>query len=332
MTSEPATAPLDPPGARDRSGRRLALRLWGGSILFWGLLGIPFSWALWSVNEEQFRRGMIYYGWGVPVIGWTGAVLLPWWLWRRQEGGARAPEQVGIAVFLTSCALYLVGALALFQLAAFPPLEAFKVAIQGPLLGALFALAAGLRAASERQGSPDLGILRRHLPSVLTLLVLGVALPLAVLGLAHKQTAVERERGALLQEALEDGVRAGTPLPDLSSFGDFTFARVIDRATGTIRLGPDAGASLDSLELDHPGVIMTGRAGWFVSRTGEHRVVAHLPVALPDDPGVILLAVSPLADYAAPLWSTVAVVLALLLIAAGIVIPLARRLATLLDG
>src|SRR6478609_7978168 len=349
MTS-PATAPLDPRAARDQFGRRLALRLWFLSIAFWWILGVPFSWAWWLVNDLQLRWVLICYGWEVPVIGWTGAALVPWWLWRRlsarlERGDptaeatlARFPVTVGIAILTTSCIGYLLGAIQIAMITALPPLETFKVILQGPVFGALFAVSGALLTDAELQRlsnvmalplhSQRLGrTLRRQVAAVAITLVLTVALPLIMLGLAREQSALERERGALLLEALKDGVRNGTPIPDLSSFGENTVARVVDRATGMITLGPDAGASIDDLGLDQTGEIVTGRAGWLASRNVRHQVVAHLPIARPNDPGVILLAVSPLSDYGAPLWRAFALALAVLLGALLAAVPVARRLA-----
>src|SRR5688572_17818542 len=146
MTS-PATTPLDPRGARDRFGRRLALRLWFLSMAFWWALGIPFSWAWWLVNDFQLRWVLICYGWEVPVIGWSGAALLPWWLWRRlsarlEQGDptakaalARFPQTVGVAIFATSCVGYFLGAVQIHLITALPLLETFKIIVQGPVFG-----------------------------------------------------------------------------------------------------------------------------------------------------------------------------------------------------
>lgn len=346
----PATAPLDPRTARDQFGRRLAFRLWVLSIAFWWVLGIPFSTAWWLLNDLQLKWVFICYGWEVPVIGWTGAALVPWWLWRRlsarlERGDpsaevmlARFPRTVGTAIMVTSCAGYLLGAVQISLITALPPLETFKVVLQGPVFGALFGVAGGLLVDAEMQRLSNVmalplqsqrpgRTLRRQVALVAITLVITVALPLIMLGLAREQSALERERGALLLEALEDGVRNNIPLPDLSSFGEHTVARVVDRATGIIKLGPDTGRSVDDLGLDHTGEIMTGRAGWLASRHERHRVVAHLPLALANDPGVVLLAVSPLSDYGGPLWSATALALAVLLGALLAAVPVANRLA-----
>lgn len=345
-----SVTPAEARTARGQFGRRLALRLWFLSIAFWWVLGIPFSTAWWLLNDLQLKWVFICYGWEVPVIGWSGAVLVPWWIWTRLSARldrgdpgaeadlARVPATVGIAIFTTSCVGYLLGAIQISIITALPPLETFKVILQGPVLGALFAVSGALLADAELQRLSNVmalplhhqrvgRTLRRQVAAVAITLVLTVALPLIMLGLAREQSALERERGALLLEALKDGVRNGTPTPDLSSFGDETVARVVDRATGIIKVGPDAGASIDTLGLDHTGEIMTGRAGWLPSRNVRHQVVAYLPIALANDPGVVLLATSPLADYGAPLWGATALALAVLLGALLAAVPVARRLA-----
>ena len=79
----------------EATGRRLAFQLWVCSILCWWGLGIPFSRLWWLVNEKQLNWIFICYAWEVPVLGWTGAVLVPWLLWQQLTDNlayARAPS------------------------------------------------------------------------------------------------------------------------------------------------------------------------------------------------------------------------------------------------
>ena len=69
---------------------RLALQLWLTSMLCWWLVGIHFSRLWWLVNEKQLSWIMFCYAWGVPVVGWTGAVLIPWLRLRRIMPGVAA--------------------------------------------------------------------------------------------------------------------------------------------------------------------------------------------------------------------------------------------------
>src|SRR5712692_7492254 len=142
------------PRSIDAAGRRLALQLWACSILCWWGLGIPFSRLWWLVNEKQLHWIFICYAWEVPVGGWTGAVLVPWLLWRRLTRNldsatpetlrrlARFPARVAALVLGTSTVDYCLGALQVRQLAGLPLAEAAKIVVQGPVLGGLFAVAA----------------------------------------------------------------------------------------------------------------------------------------------------------------------------------------------
>jgi len=351
----PISPASDPSAARARFGRRLALRLWLLSVGFWWALGIPFSAAWWLLNELQLRWVLICYAWEVPVIGWGGAVVIPWLLWRRlsrriaagdpgaEAALARFPRTVAWSIFLTGCVGYSLGAIQIALITGLPPLETFKIVLQGPVLSSLFAVAGSLFVQSEFQRrAVELALplhqgplgrtLRQQVATIAIVLVLAVSLPLIMLGLTREQSALERERGALLLQAIAEGVRDGTAVPDLSEFGPNTFVRVVDRATGVIRLGPEAGARIDTLGLDQTGRIMTGLAGWYASRNERHRVVAHLPIALPGDPGVVLVAVSPLTDYGAQLWRATGLALAVLFGSLAVAIPVARRLAGSVAG
>jgi hypothetical protein len=65
------------PTAADVAGR-LAVRLWLASMVCWWILGIQFSRLWWLVNEKQLDWILFCYAWGVPAVGLTGAVLIPW--------------------------------------------------------------------------------------------------------------------------------------------------------------------------------------------------------------------------------------------------------------
>jgi signal transduction histidine kinase len=353
--TEPISTPADPRAARARFGRRLALRLWLLSVGFWWALGIPFSAAWWLLNDLQLRWVLICYAWEVPVIGWGGAVLVPWLIWRRvssrvaagDQGAERAlarfPRTVAWSIFITGCVGYSLGAIQIAIITRLPALETFKIILQGPVLSSLFAVAGSLFVQSEFQRrAVELALplhprplgrtLREQVATIAIVLVLAVSLPLIMLGLTREQSALERERGALLLQAITEGVRDGTAVPDLSSFGPHTFVRVVDRATGLIRIGPEAGAPIDTLGLDHTGRIMTSTAGWLTSRNGHHQVVAYFPIALPGDPGVVLVAISPLSDYGAPLWRATGLALFVLLCSLAVAVPVARRLAGSVAG
>ena len=137
---------------------RLALKLWLASMLCWWVAGIQFSRLWWLVDDRQLDWILFCYAWEVPVLGWTGAVLLPWLRLRRiaarlPEDGtlgmrrlARYPIFVFWAVLITSTVGYAVGALQVDYFAALPTLEVAKIMIQGPTLGGLFAVAAYLLA------------------------------------------------------------------------------------------------------------------------------------------------------------------------------------------
>ena len=66
-------------GSVNRTGRLLALQLWLCSVVCWWGLGIPFSRLWWLVNEKQLHWILFCYAWEVPAVGWTGAVIVPWY-------------------------------------------------------------------------------------------------------------------------------------------------------------------------------------------------------------------------------------------------------------
>src|SRR6266850_615061 len=99
------------------------------------------------------------------AVGWTGAVLLPYLYWRRLARGiasgepgtlrrlVRFPAVVAALALGTSSLGYFLGAIQIQHFAALPPLETIKIIIQGPVLGAAFAVAAYLLAERAVQRS-----------------------------------------------------------------------------------------------------------------------------------------------------------------------------------
>jgi CheY-like chemotaxis protein len=146
----------------------LALQLWLASMLCWWVIGITLSRLWWLANTDQQHWILFCYAWEVPAVGWTGAVLLPYLafqrLQRRLEAGdpgiardlARYPLRVALLVIGTSSVGYLLGAIQIDHFTRLPTLEFIKITVQGPALGALFAVAAYLMAERqiERLGMP----------------------------------------------------------------------------------------------------------------------------------------------------------------------------------
>ena len=129
-------------------------------------MGLQFSELWWLVNPLQRDWILFCYAWEVPVIGWTGAVLIPWLTLRRLQHRldagdpgaaaalARYPFQVGAMVLGTSTVGYLLGAVQIDWYAALPMLEFAKITIQGPAIGGLFGVAAYFMAERAVQDLP----------------------------------------------------------------------------------------------------------------------------------------------------------------------------------
>ncbi|HXE57353.1 MAG TPA: ATP-binding protein [Gemmatimonadales bacterium] len=342
--------------AGHRLGRELALRLWILSSLCWWGLGLPFSHLWWLLNERQTAWVLVCYAWQVPLLGWTGVVLLPWLRWRRilarlGSGDAAAlgplsrfPLTVASLGLATSTIGYAVGALQLRLIAALPMIEVFKIVVQGPVLGALVAVAGYLAAERAVHGLrlegewPALVGQGRSGPSlyakVVSLIVavfLAVTAPMILLLGANEQRHLERIRGEQLLghlRELRDGA-ARIPL-GASRLGRSTTIRVVDRGTGTVLAGPQAGRHVRALGIDHAeralGADGGGDEGWFVSRHGEHRVVAYTRLAdRAGGTGRVVLAVAALGDDAPELASRqrAAALLGLLTLGLGVALAMA---------
>ncbi|MEP6574780.1 MAG: hypothetical protein ABJD11_18925, partial [Gemmatimonadota bacterium] len=159
---------MQPQAEFSRLGRRLAFRLWIMSVICWWVIGMPFSRLWWLVNQKQAGWIFFCYAWEVPAVGWTGAVLLPYLLWGRLRRSLEAgdpdalrrmvwyPAAVAALIFGTSSLGYLLGAIQIRHFAQLPLLETIKIIIQGPALGAAFAVAGFLEAerAIRRAGIP----------------------------------------------------------------------------------------------------------------------------------------------------------------------------------
>ncbi|MFI5235946.1 MAG: ATP-binding protein, partial [Gemmatimonadales bacterium] len=315
------------------------------------MVGVPLSSIWWSVNPKQLHWVIICYAWEVPVIGWFGAVWLPWWLWRgmarataqeRPEATARLagyPRAVAMLVFATSTVGYLIGAIQIRLIAELPYLEAAKILAQGPVLGAVFAAAAYLAAerAVQRAGFPPMEIPGRGLYSRIVLIAVAVAValstPLFLLGLSREQSRLEAIRGQELESAL--GIASDDPAAfqqRLTHLGPHTYAFMVDRATGRVTAGPGVPGLLEDAGLDDIGRILTGPPGWFVSRRLTDQVVATRTLAGAGPPGLVLVAVSPLRDFGQDLARTGLLALLVLLVALGIGYLILRQFALSLVG
>lgn len=335
---------------------RLALKLWLASMLCWWVAGIQFSRLWWLVDDRQLDWILFCYAWEVPVLGWTGAVLLPWLRLRRiaarlPEDGtlgmrrlARYPIFVFWAVLITSTVGYAVGALQVDYFAALPTLEVAKIMIQGPTLGGLFAVAAYLLAERAVQ---DLAIpvpspaeprrrvaesLYRKVFSIAVAVTLGVAVPVVLHTLAQSQLHREERRAAALTTALHQATSETTLEPELASLGPNTYGFVVRRSNGYVIAGRGAGSVLRAGGSGEFGAIRSRERGWFASREGEHKIVAflHRPGVLPDGDGAVFVAVSPFEDYAGELIEEArtsgVVALAALLVALALAAGLARSI------
>jgi signal transduction histidine kinase len=332
---------------------RLGLKLWLTSILCWWVLGIEFSRLWWLVNEKQLSWILFCYAWEVPLLGWTGAVLVPWlrlrWIAARLPDAravralARFPLFVFWAVLATSTVGYVVGALLVSHFAALPTLEMAKIMCQGPALGGLFAVAAYLMAeraiqdlaAAAGQSPVDrrtAASLYRKIFSIAVALTLGVAVPIVLHGLAQSQLHREELRAAALMEILRDASSDAGLQSALDRLGSGTYGLVVRRSNSFVIGGRAAGTVLLGDGRGDFGAVLSREQGWFASREGEHKVVAflHRPGVLPDGDGAVFVAVSPLPDYAAELLdetrTSAAVALAALVVALALAAGLARSI------
>lgn len=280
-------------------------------------MGIPLSHLWWLVNERQQTWILFCYAWEVPLIGWTGAVLIPYLIWRRAVRGlargdgealdrlVRYPLAVAALFLATSTVGYLLGGVQLRVLAALPLLEMAKFIVQGVVLGAVLGAAGYLFAERAVDSLPRPATVAAAWPTTVTrplygkilsftaLAALGLAVPILLVGLTSEQQNLERARGA----ALEALLRENTPPGELVALGGHTMVFTVN-ADGRIADGPLAGRSLVDAGFDQPGRILSAPAGWLSSRTGQHRVVAFQRLPASGAAGVrILVAVSPLTDF-----------------------------------
>jgi signal transduction histidine kinase len=340
-----------------RPASALALQLWLVSMLCWWVIGITFSRLWWLVNADQQRWIMICYAWEVPAVGWTGAVLLPFRLFRRLEyrlaagepgvagALARYPLRVALLVLGTSSVGYLLGAIQIDAFARLPALEFIKITVEGPVLGGLFAVAAYLLAERQVQRlglpavrmpagqTPFIRSLYAKILSITLAVAVGVAVPVFLYGLTQWQLLRERTRAEAMLEALDD-LHPPIDLNALSGFGPRTEMLVVRRSNGAIVAGAGQGRVLLGDNRRDFGAVQLGDRGWFASRDDEHKVVAfeYRPAALPDGDGAVLVAVSPFRDYgvelAAAARPAAVVATGALVIGVALAALLARSIAT----
>src|SRR5712692_8727494 len=286
------------PRSIDAAGRRLALQLWACSILCWWGLGIPFSRLWWLVNEKQLHWIFICYAWEVPAVGWTGAVLVPWLLWRRLTRNldsatpetlrrlARFPARVGALVLGTSTVGYCLGALQVRQLAGLPLAEAAKIVVQGPVPGGLFAVAAyflaerairrlDLPRAVAAAAVPESRVwhsLYGKVFSITVVLTLGVAAPLLLYSLTQRQLDAEEHIGRQLDEVITP-VRTLHQLESVvSSLGPNAYGFVFRRSNNFVVGGTGKGrVLLGDGQADFGRYLSLGGQGHFAGRDGSHK-------------------------------------------------------------
>jgi signal transduction histidine kinase len=358
----PFSRPDDPlPPATVVAGR-LAVQLWLTSMLCWWVVGIEFSRLWWLVNEQQLDWIRFCYAWEVPVVGWTGAVLIPWLRLRRiirrlpeddpRTGRrlARYPLLVFWLVLGTSTLGYALGALQVDHFASLPTLEVAKIMLQGPALGGLFAVAAYLMAERAIQdlvlpgqlqaGSPDEGVVESLYGKVFSIavaLTMGVAVPIVLHGLTQTQLHREELRAYALADAVQAASSDAGLQAALAPLGPNTYGFIVRRSNNFIVAGPGAGTVLYGQGRSDFAAIQQRDRGWFASRDGEHKVVAflHRPGVLPDGDGAVFVAVSPLTDYATELAeegrTSAAVALAALVIGLLLAAGLARSIVLPID-
>jgi signal transduction histidine kinase/CheY-like chemotaxis protein len=312
--------------------RRLAIRLLVLSSLCWWGFGFAFSSLWWLTNSHQLAWITFCYAWEVPAIGWTGAVVLPMLRWRRigfalavdspraARDLARFPRYVAICAIATSTIGYTAGAAQLMVFAHLPYLEEAKMCLQGLLLGAVLAAAVFLEAERATRGvvasdavrstaavEPIRHTLASKIRYITGTITLGAAMPILLFGLTLQQRRLEEARGAALVEALAtmQPASANDHVEPLPVFGAYTVlyvtsaALTIEKAGASVPIGAPRRATvarLGSRRFDAPATLFAGTTGWFASRFDLHQVVAFRRVQLGATP-VLMLAVSPLADY-----------------------------------
>ncbi|HEX5385729.1 MAG TPA: ATP-binding protein [Gemmatimonadales bacterium] len=317
--------PARPAGPAARAGRLLAAKLWLASVICWWALGIPFSRLWWLVNPKQAHAILVCYAWQVPLVGWPGAVLLPWLLWRRVARRAsepdaarriaRYPGQVASLALAISILGAGVRAFVVHRAAALPLLEAAKMVVQGFVIGALFAAAAyllaegAIRKAELMRETPAMpfparsgGVLQSVYSKVLSIavaLTLAVAAPILLYGLGQRQLMAEETLGMQLEDAVAPARSYGSLEAALAPFGPHVYGFVARRSNRFIVAGTGAGRILLSDGQSDFGAVATRSRGHFAGRDREHKVVAFndVPSLLPDGDDAIFVAVSPMSDW-----------------------------------
>ena len=318
-------------------GRQLALRLFVLSTVCWWVLGLAFSGLWWLTDGLQLDWYFFCYAWEVPVIGWTGAVVLPWLRWlaisRMVDAGepravralASYPRFVALCAIATSSTGYALGALQIMLMAHLPTLEAGKIAIQGPVLGAVLSAAAFLAAerairtvvlpdALRPVAATDAELVRdslaRKVRFITLTIAVGAATPIFLFGVTREQRRLEQLRGITLERevavraAARPPLRAGEVEP-LSRLGTnsaiYALPLTYPREAAGVAVPFTGGRSASVLRLgafrvDAADRLFTTDSGWFASRFDGHRVVAYRRVTGPGA-ATLLVAVSPLGDY-----------------------------------
>ncbi len=319
-------------------GRRLTLRLFGLSIICWWVVGFTFSALWWLTNAYQLAWIIFCYAWEVPLVGWTGVVLIPWLRWRaigralsandprsvRQL--SRYPQFLGTCAIATSSVGYAIGAVQLIVFAHMPWVESLKMCVQGVLLGAVLGAAVALEAEratravalgdalrSVATSDPIRHTLATKIRYFTIVIALGAALPILLFSLSLEQRRLEETRGIALSHELATRPTVGA----LPAFGPHTsvFATgPVPRNAATIAVG--------DVVIDADRSLSADTAGWFASRFDGHRVVAFRREA-----GGLLVAVSPLADYSQGLVTTLVQVGSVCLVALVIAYLLALSFA-----
>jgi signal transduction histidine kinase/ActR/RegA family two-component response regulator len=315
------------------TGRHLAAQLFGLSIVCWWMIGLGFSGLWWLNNAHQLAWILFCYAWEVPAIGWTGVVLVPWLRWRgigrlleAEDQRAvhrlsRYPRFVAMSAILTSTVGYVLGAFQLVGFARLPTLEAWKIAVQGPVLGAVLSaamfltaeratravtLSPALRLVAARDAAAVRYSVARKIRYITITIALGAATPIFLFGVTREQQRLEQLRAMALGHALADRAASAAPLGQgtveaLPKLGPNTRLYAVSPvvapesagvAVPLFRARHATVVQVGDLWLDANPVLSSAADGWFASRYDGHRVVAFRR-----DPPVLLIAVSPLSDY-----------------------------------
>jgi signal transduction histidine kinase/CheY-like chemotaxis protein len=327
------------------------------------MIGLGFSGLWWLNNPHQLAWIVFCYAWEVPAIGWSGVVLVPWLRWRSigrlldvEDDRAvpllsRYPRFVAICAVATSTIGYVLGAIQLVAFARLPTLEAWKIAVQGPVLGAVLSaamfltaeratravtLSAALRLVAARDAAVVQDSVARKIRYITITIALGAATPIFLFGITREQRRLEQLRAIALEHAISDRIaasalpRPGTvePLPQLGAHTAlYTIPATLARESAGVavplfRVRHATVIRVGDLRLDADAALFTAADGWFASRFGGHRVVAFRRVPGSPTP-LLLLAVSPLSDYGGELARASAAAAGVLLVALTVAFLLA---------